>query len=102
MVLLQTRRAVIEWAGRAHAFPVKAAAGTVDLAVPGPDAAGTQRIGWQAFFEVLEHKHLGVAVDGIDTAGHRIIELSKAHLELPPEAFGPPWYKRLWHDVSLR
>ena len=100
MVLLQTRRSVIEWAGRVHAFPVKAA-GTVDLAVPGPDATGTERIGWQAFFAVLDHGHLGVVVDGIDSAGHRIIELSKAHAELPPEAFGPPWYKRLWHEVVL-
>ena len=101
MVLLQTRRSVIEWAGRVHAFPIKAGE-TVDLAVPGPDAAGTERIGWQAFFEVLEHKHLEVAVDGIDGVGHRIVELSKAHAELPPEAFGPPWYKRLWHEVALR
>ena len=31
-----------------------------------------------------------------------IIELSKAHAELPPEAFGPPWYRRLWHEIVLR
>jgi len=101
MTLLQTRRAVIEWAGRVHAFPVKAGE-TVDLAVPGPAATGSQRIGWQAFFEVLERQQLGVAVDGIDALSHRIIELSKAHAELPPEAFGPPWYRRLWHEIVLR
>jgi hypothetical protein len=69
--------------------------------VPGPDATGTERIGWQAFFETLDHKHLGVAVEGVDVVGHRIVELSKARAELPPEAFGPPWYKRLWHEVVL-
>jgi hypothetical protein len=101
MLLLQTRRAVIEWAGRVHAFPVRAA-DTVNLAVPGPDASGTERIGWQAFFEVLEGKHLGVAVEGIDAVGHRIVELAKAHAELPPEAFGRPWYRTLWHEIVLR
>jgi hypothetical protein len=101
MLLLRTRRAVIEWAGRVHAFPVQAG-DSVDLAVPGPDAAGTRRIGWEAFFDVLEGKHLGLAVEGMDGIGHRIIDLSKAHEELPPEAFGPPWYKRLWHEVTLR
>ena len=100
MLLLQTRRSVIEWAGRVHAFPVKSAE-TVDLAVPGPDAVGTERIGWQAFFEVLDHEHLGVAVDSLDSISHRILELSKAHAELPSEAFGPPWYKRLWHEIVL-
>ncbi len=101
MLLLQTRRSVIEWAGRVHAFPVLAGQ-TVDLAVPGPDAVGTRRIGWQGFFEVLEGRHLGVAVEGLDSVGHRIVELSKAHAELPPAAFGPPWYRRLWHEVVLR
>jgi len=101
MVVLPTRRAVIEWAGRIHAFPVKAAGG-VDLAVPGPDAAGTERIGWAAFFEELDRGNLGVAVDGIDNSTHRILQLGQAHAELPPQAFGPPWYRRLWHEITLR
>jgi hypothetical protein len=101
MILLQTRRAVIEWAGRVHAFPVKAGE-TVDLAVPGPDAVGTRRIGWEAFFDGLEGRHLVVAVDGPDGFEHRILGKSKAHAELPAEAFGPPWYRRLWHEVTLR
>jgi hypothetical protein len=75
---------------------------SVDLAQAGPEATAAKRIGWQGFFEVLDRRHLGVAADGLDAFSHRILELSKAHAELPPDAFGPPWYRSLWHEIVLR
>jgi hypothetical protein len=101
VLLLRTRRSIIEWAGRVHAFPV-AVGNSVDFAQHGPEAAAAKRTGWRGFFEVLEPRHLAVAIDGIDAFEHRVIELSKAHAELPPQAFGPPWYRALWHEIVLR
>ena len=101
MLLLRSRRSIIEWAGRVHAFPI-AVGDSVDLAQHGPEAATAKRTGWRSFFAVFEPRHLALAVEGIDAFEHRVLELSKARAELPPEAFGPPWYRSLWHEIVLR
>ena len=101
MLVLRNRRAVIEWAGRAHAYPVLVSEG-VDLSRHGADPAGSRRAGWEAFFDVLEGRRLTVVVESLDGFDHRILEKARARAELPAEAFGPPWYRRLWHEIALR
>jgi len=101
VLVLWGRRAAIDWAGRVHAYPVSTAEG-VDFSRHGQDPAGSKRIGWKTFFGTVEARHLAIAVEGPDDFGHRILRAAEAHAELPPEAFGPPWYRRLWHELVLR
>lgn len=103
MIVLSHRRAVIEWAGRQHAFPVrkKDAPDQVEILRPGDPEAGYQRIGWKQFFTPLDRARRLVAVDAPDAFGHRILTRAEAHAQLPPEAFGAPWSQRFLHEIWL-
>ncbi len=94
------RRAIIEWAGQQGAFPVQKidAPDEVKLSRPGGDEAGWRRVGWEPFFRALARRRALVVVDD---SGCRILPREEALRELPPEAFGPPWWQALWHDIWL-
>ncbi len=97
------RRPVIEWAGAQHAYPVQKAdaPSEVKLSRHGEDEAGWRRVGWAAFFRALDQGHALVVVESPDGFAHRILPREQARRELPPEAFGRPWWETLIHEIWL-
>jgi hypothetical protein len=103
MRVLKNRRAVIEWAARQHAFPVQKLddPSQVELTKAGEAETGWRRVGWELFFTPLDRSHRVMVVTDESAFEHRILPEAQAHAELPPEAFGLPWWKALQHEVFL-
>ncbi|MHB8420260.1 MAG: hypothetical protein ACYDCL_19470 [Myxococcales bacterium] len=100
--MLPNRRAVIEWAGSHRAYPVRKEdnPSQVRLVRPGDDEAGWRRCGWEQFFTPLDRTHRAVAVADDGSFDHRLLSPEEAS-QLPREAFGQPWWRRLLHEVWL-
>jgi hypothetical protein len=103
MRVLSSRRAVIEWAASQHAYPVQKIddPSQVELSKAGEAETGWRRVGWEQLFTPLDHHHRVIVVTAEDGFEHRILAEAQAHAELPPEAFGPPWWQTLLHEVWL-
>jgi hypothetical protein len=103
MRVLTHRRAVIEWAAGQHAYPVQKIGdpSQVELSKAGEPETGWRRVGWEQLFTPLDRGHRVIVVTADDGFEHRILPLAQAHAELPPEAFGPPWWQSLLHEVWL-
>jgi hypothetical protein len=101
MRVLKKRGAVIEWAGEMRAYPLarKNIPTEVKLVSPGEDETGWTRVGWQEFFTPLEKRGLLVVAESETELRYRLLPAHQAHAELPRQAFGPPWWKALTHDV---
>jgi hypothetical protein len=101
--VLGNRRAVIQWAASQHAYPVQKIdePSKVELSRAGEAEAGWRRVGWEQLFTPLERAGRVIVVTADDGFEHRILPMAQARAELPPEAFGPPWWKALLHEVWL-
>jgi hypothetical protein len=101
--VLKKRRPVIEWAGELHAYPLARAGAPqeVKLTTPGADEPGWSRVGWKDFFTPIERRNLRVVVDSETELRYRLLPLHLALTTLPREAFGPPWWKALAHEVFI-
>lgn len=99
--VLGNRRAVIEWAASHHAYPVQKVGEPtqVELSRAGENETGWRRVGWEQLFAPLERGERVIVVGADGGFEHRILPKAQARAELPPEAFGPPWWKRLQHEV---
>ncbi len=103
MRVLTNRRAVIEWAASQHAYPVQKIddPAQVELSRSGEAETGWRRVGWEQLFTPLDRGHRVIVVTADDGFEHRILTEAQARAELPPEAFGPPWWEKLQHEVRL-
>ncbi len=101
MRVLRNRRAVIEWAGDKHAFPVRKEDAPSDVKLVREDEPGFVRVGWREFFAPLDREERLVAVDETADFSVRVLSAEEARRTLPPEAFGPPWWQRLLHEIWL-
>jgi hypothetical protein len=103
MHVLTNRRAVIEWAASQHAYPVQKIddPSQVELSKAGEVETGWRRVGWEQLFTPLDREHRVIVVTADSGFEHRILTEAQAHAELPAEAFGPPWWKTLLHEVWL-
>ncbi|HUB06964.1 MAG TPA: hypothetical protein VMB50_08185 [Myxococcales bacterium] len=103
MRVLPNRRAVIEWAGGHHAYPLQKVndPSEVRLAQAGDDESGYRRVGWEHFFGPLERHHRVVAVADDGSFSYHVLPREEARRALPPEAFGEPWWRHLLHEVWL-
>lgn len=101
MRVLKKRGAVIEWAGELRAYPLarRDTPTEVKLVSPGDDETGWTRVGWRDFFAPLEKHRVWVVAESETELRYRLLSAHQAHAELPPEAFGPPWWKVLARDV---
>lgn len=99
MRVLTNRRAVIEWAARQHAYPVQKLddPSQVELSKAGEAETGWRRVGWEQLFTQLDRGQRVLIATTDDGFEHRILPEAQARAELPPEAFGPPWWKALQH-----
>jgi hypothetical protein len=102
--VLSRRNAVIDWAGAQHAFPVQDPANPdqVELAQSGGERAGWKRVGWEKFFTPLDRNRRVLVIDSREQFAHRILPIAQARAELPRQAFGPPFWKRLLGELWLR
>jgi hypothetical protein len=100
MRVLKKRGAVIAWAGELRAYPLvrKDAPTEVKLVAPGEDESGFLRVGWREFFTPIEKQKILVVAESESELRYRLVSASEAHT-LPREAFGPPWWKALAHNV---
>ncbi len=99
MQVLTKKGEIIRWAGVVRAFP--ALRGDAPLLLrPGDDETGATRVGWGTFYQALTRTHLVVVVTEPGAFEHRLIDAHKAATELPPVAFGPPFWTRVWHEVN--
>jgi hypothetical protein len=103
MRVLTNRRAVIEWAASQHAYPVQKVGepSQVELSKAGEAETGWRRVGWEQLFTPLDRGERVIVVATDDGFEHRILPKRQAQAELPPTAFGPPWWKELLHEVWL-
>ena len=103
MRVLTNRRAVIEWAARQHAYPVQKLddPSQVELSKAGEAETGWRRVGWEQLFTQLDRGQRVLIATTDDGFEHRILPEAQARAELPPEAFGPPWWKALQHELFL-
>ncbi|MHB1843323.1 MAG: hypothetical protein ACYCWW_00630 [Deltaproteobacteria bacterium] len=103
MRALTNRRAVIEWAGAHHAYPLQKQGDPSDVKLgrEGEDEQGYLRVGWKQLFTPLDRQQRLVVVDDTADFSVRILPATQAHRELPKEAFGAPWWQRLLHELWL-
>lgn len=103
MRVLTNRRAIVEWAASQHAYPVQKIGepSQVELSKAGEAEAGWRRVGWEQLFTQLDRHHRVIVAGADNGFDHRILPEAQARAELPPEAFGPPWWRKLLHEVWL-
>jgi hypothetical protein len=99
--VLKKRGAAIAWAGELRAYPLArtGAPSEVRLVTPGSDESGWSRVGWRQFFTPIEKQGLLLIAESETELRYKLIAAHEAHTTLPPEAFGPPWWKTLARDV---
>jgi hypothetical protein len=56
-------------------------------------------VGWRQFFTPIEKQGLLVIAESETELRYKLMAAHEAHATLPPEAFGPPWWKALARDV---